>query len=202
MEESQQKANYYVDKKKLYDVIVEYKKRVRLHKKEGLQPPRIPEYAGEAIYKIANKLSYKPSFINYSFKDDMIADGIENCVMYFDNFDPEKGNNPFAYFTQIIKYAFIRRIGKEEKSRYTKYKHFLERFVNTGDMSLLIDSDEDHLLSFSMYDNIVEFMEKFEAKELKKKAKRKENKKKRQLLSGKKENEEGTEFTDASANVD
>jgi Sigma-70 region 2. len=63
--------------------------------------------------KIANHLSYRPNFINYTFRDDMISDGIENCLQYLDNFDPAKSSNPFAYFTQIIYYAFIRRIQKK-----------------------------------------------------------------------------------------
>jgi len=52
----------------------------------------------------------------------MIGDGIENCVQYIHNFDPEKSNNPFAYFTQIIYYAFLRRIQKEKKQLEIKTK--------------------------------------------------------------------------------
>ena len=44
----------------------------------------------------------------------MISDGIENCLQYLDNFNPKTSNNPFAYFTQIIYYAFIRRIQKRK----------------------------------------------------------------------------------------
>ena len=79
-------------------------------------------YIGECILKIANNLSHKPNFSNYTYKDDMILDGIENCILYIHNFDPEKSNNPFAYFTQIIFYAFLRRIGKEKKQAYVKNK--------------------------------------------------------------------------------
>ena len=52
----------------------------------------------------------------------MVSDGIENCLQYIHNFNPEKSTNPFAYFTQIIYYAFIRRIQKEKKQLYIKYK--------------------------------------------------------------------------------
>ncbi len=52
----------------------------------------------------------------------MISDGIENCVQYIHNFDPEKSKNPFAYFTQIIHYAFLRRIQKEKKQLEIKQK--------------------------------------------------------------------------------
>jgi len=72
--------------------------------------------------KIATHLSYKPNFVNYMFREDMISDGIENCVQYIHNFDPEKSKNPFAYFTQIIHYAFLRRIQKEKKQLDIKTK--------------------------------------------------------------------------------
>lgn len=114
--------NHYVDNKKLYDCIVDYKSRVIEAKRTGSDKPPIPNYVGECIMMIAERLSHKPNFINYSFRDEMISDGIENCISYFDNFDPGKSTNPFAYFTQIIYYAFLRRILKEKKQMYVKYK--------------------------------------------------------------------------------
>ena len=80
--------------------------------------PPVSNYLGECFLKIANHLSYRPNFINYTYRDDMISDGIENCLQYIHNFDPEKSKNPFAYFTQIIYYAFIRRIQKEKKQTH------------------------------------------------------------------------------------
>ena len=79
-------------------------------------------YVGDCFLKIATHLSYKPNFVNYPFREDMICDGIENCLQYIDNFDPEKSSNPFAYFTQIIYYAFLRRIQKEKKQLEIKQK--------------------------------------------------------------------------------
>ena len=52
----------------------------------------------------------------------MISDGIENCLQYASNFNPDKSKNPFAYFTQIIYYAFIRRIQKEKKQQHIRHK--------------------------------------------------------------------------------
>ena len=66
------------------------------------------------------------NFVNYMFKEDMISDGIENCVQYIHNFNPEKSKNPFAYFTQIIHYAFLRRIQREKRQLEIKNK-ILER---------------------------------------------------------------------------
>jgi DNA-directed RNA polymerase specialized sigma subunit len=95
---------------------------VRRAAENGEPKPRITNYLGECFLKIATHLSYKPNFVNYMFKDDMICDGIENCVQYINNFDPEKSSNPFAYFTQIIHYAFLRRIQKEKKQLEIKSK--------------------------------------------------------------------------------
>ena len=112
---AQAKKPHYVDNKQLYAVMIEYKKAVDLAEDQGDTKPQIPDYVGRCLLQIANRLATKPNFANYTFKADMISDGIENCVSYIDNFDPEKSNNPFAYFTQIIYYAFLRRIQKEKR---------------------------------------------------------------------------------------
>ena len=112
---------HYVNNKDLYAAMVEYKNLVNEAKDTGKQNPRIPHYIGESIMKIATHLAYRPNFANYTFREEMISDGIENCLLYINNFDPAKSQNPFAYFTQIIYFAFIRRIQKEKKHLYTKY---------------------------------------------------------------------------------
>lgn len=116
------RSEHYVNNKDFLAAIVEYKAKVRRAQEEGEPKPRITNYLGECFLKIATHLSYKPNFVNYMFKDDMICDGIENCVQYINNFDPEKSSNPFAYFTQIIHYAFLRRIQKEKKQLEIKSK--------------------------------------------------------------------------------
>lgn len=167
---------HYVDNKQFYQAILQHKEKCKENEAKGLDPPRLSNYIGECIWKIAEKLSYKPCFINYSFRDEMIDDGIENCIMYFNDFDPNKTQNPFAYFTQIIYYAFLRRISKEEKVRYTTYKYFHDTVITNVDDSLFCDRDDNHLLPIQMYDNINDFMERFELKEERKKRKRKESK--------------------------
>lgn len=112
----------YVNNKDFLAAIVEYRDSVKLAEAEGRKRPRVPNYIGECVMKISTHLARKPNFINYTFKEEMISDGIENCLQYIDNFDPNKSNNPFAYFTQIIWFAFIRRIQKEKKLLYVKYK--------------------------------------------------------------------------------
>ena len=116
------KTEYYVNNKEFLEAISVYRNKVIDAKEKGLERPRVPNYIGECFLKIATHLSYKPNFVNYMFREDMICDGIENCLQYIDNFNPEKSSNPFAYFTQIIYYAFLRRIQKEKKQLEIKTK--------------------------------------------------------------------------------
>ena len=119
---------HYVDNKKFLEAMIEYRDKCEKAKNRNRKKPEVTNYIGECFLKIANHLSYRPNFINYTFRDDMISDGIENCLQYMDNFNPDKSNNPFAYFTQIIYYAFIRRIQKEKKQMQIKSK----LIANTG----------------------------------------------------------------------
>jgi hypothetical protein len=111
---------HYVNNAEMLAAIKEYKLALKTAKENETPHPRIPEYLGKCVLMIATKLSHKPNFINYSYRDDMISDGIENCVMCIDSFNPEKSSNPFAYFTQVIYFAFLRRIQKEKKQSYIK----------------------------------------------------------------------------------
>ena len=112
---------HYVNNSILYAAMIEYKTLVNDSLENNKPPPRISNYIGESIMKISTHLAYKPNFSNYTFREEMISDGIENCLQYINNFDPNKSKNPFSYFTQIIYFAFIRRIQKEKKYLYTKY---------------------------------------------------------------------------------
>ena len=114
-------GKHYVDNKELFRVLSDYKAALD----NGEQPP-IPDYVGECLLQIATKLSNKPNFFNYTYKEDMISDALENCILYLHNFDPKKSQNPFAYFTQIIHYAFLRRIQREKRQLEIKNK-ILER---------------------------------------------------------------------------
>ena len=117
--------------------------------------------------KIAEGLSHKPNFINYTYRDEMIADGIENCLMYFNNFNPDKSNNPFAYFTQIIYYAFLRRIMKEKKQLYVKYKATEQ--IGILDEFEMFEDENGNMRQFELYENISEFIHNFEENKRKKK---------------------------------
>lgn len=116
------KREHYIDNDLFFQEMSAWKKQYDESKKLGTPQPPITSYIGECFMKIAEHLSRKPNFINYPYRDEMISDGIENCMMYAYNFDPKKSTNPFSYFTQIIYYAFLRRIQKEKKQAYIKLK--------------------------------------------------------------------------------
>jgi hypothetical protein len=165
---SKKKSEHYVNNKEFLEAITIYRFNVEKdffnrnsktptredRSKHWQGKPPIPNYLGECFLKIATHLSYKPNFVNYMFREDMISDGIENCVQYIHNFDPEKSKNPFAYFTQIIHYAFLRRIQKEKKQLEIKNK-IIERTgfdeVMTIDEGLLSGNNSEYN---SMKDNI------------------------------------------------
>ena len=149
------KSEHYVNNKQLLEALIVYREKVAHAKENDLPKPRITNYLGECFLKIATHLSYKPNFVNYMFRDDMISDGIENCVQYIHNFDPAKSKNPFAYFTQIIHYAFLRRIQKEKKQLDIKTK-IIEKSgydeVMTVDDSAMSGSSSDYN---TIKDNII-----------------------------------------------
>jgi len=149
MTTSKKSKEHYVSNKDFLAAMIEYKKTVKESVKEGKTKPRVPDYIGTCFLKIANHLSYRPNFINYTFRDDMISDGIENCLQYLDNFNPDKSNNPFAYFTQIIYYAFIRRIQKEKKQVTIKHKMLLDS--NFDDMALQPGEDREFHNQFTEF---------------------------------------------------
>ena len=141
---------HYVNNKEFLAALIAYKKDVAEAEELGKDKPRITNYLGECFLKIATHLSFKPNFVNYIFKDDMISDGIENCVQYIHNFNPEKSQNPFAYFTQIIHYAFLRRIQREKRQLEIKNK-IIER---SGYSEVFDDNNTIDGSNYSEYNQI------------------------------------------------
>ena len=132
-------SSHYVDNKKFLQALINYRTLIDEAKNAGKDHPQVPNYIGECFIKIATHLSYKSNFINYTFKDDMISDGIENCLTAVAKFDPSKSSNPFAYYTQIIYFAFLRRIQKEKKLQATKY-----RMIENMDLDSIITQEHDN----------------------------------------------------------
>jgi hypothetical protein len=162
---------HYVDNKKFFTEIIHYKQKCLEAAELKQEKPRIPPYIGECLYKIAFRLSLKPNFVNYTFREDMVADGLEKCIAYFDNFDPEKSSNPFAYFTQIIYYAFLARINGEKKHLYIKQKT-LENFYFEGMLAEQgMDGDERSVNVDLDNEYMKNLVSSYDAKQAEKKAK-------------------------------
>jgi hypothetical protein len=109
------KKNNFIDNKEFYAAFVEFRKQCDEAEAAGEPRPIVSRYIGKCFMDIAEHLSMRPNFSNYMYRQDMVMDAVENCVVYCHRFDPEKSKNPFSYFTQICWYAFIRRITKEKR---------------------------------------------------------------------------------------
>ena len=165
----------YINNNEFLEAIKSYKKLCLEAEDSGDDGPRIPNYIGECIFKISTRLASRPNFSGYTYKDDMISDGLENAIQALGNFDPEKSSNPFAYFTQIIWYAFLRRIDKEKKQLYIKHKVIENSVIhgtavekNDGDSgdAAFIDLNNDYMNNF-----VQNFEDTMERKKIAKKEK-------------------------------
>lgn len=154
------KKRNYVNNPDLLQALIDYKEACKEAEDSGDKLPKVPEYVGKCILLIAQRLATKPNFSGYSYKEEMISDGIENCLQYIHNFDPEKSSNPFAYFTQIIWFAFLRRIQKEKKQTYIKFK----ASQNMLTQSIIEDSNEGTIQMYEPPEYMSDFIEDFETK--------------------------------------
>jgi hypothetical protein len=177
--EEEEETSHYVDNKEFLAEMIKWKKRYNAAEESGRKKPPISNYIAEAFLKIAEHLSYRPNFMNYPYREEMVGDGVENCLMYAHNFDPNKSKNPFSYFTQIIYFAFLRRIEKEKKQSYIKYKimedNADEKFHRWFKENYFAkDSSASFREIFSLSENDVN---KFEDTKVKKKKKKIKNRK-------------------------
>lgn len=157
----------YINNETFLEELIKYKDAVNKNINENKPKPKIPNYIGECFLKIANNLAKRPNFCMYTYKEEMVGDAIENCIMYFENFDPNKSKNPFAYFTQVCWYAFVRRIAREKKQQYVKYKA-TENF-GALDEEELRELGDGSIAQIQIYDNLYEFIADFEESAKKKK---------------------------------
>lgn len=183
------KRDHYIDNEKFYNEMRQWKQSIHEAEQSGEKPPPITPYIGECFLKIAEHFVMRPNFAPLPYKDEMICDAVENCVMYAANFDPEKGSNPFSYFTQIIYYAFLRRIQREKKQNFIKYKMVKDKIAE-GSLGKSANrmrgfEDGDHFAAdpaarrFDLSDKDIENF----TKEIEKEDKRGKSKKKRKRKS-------------------
>ena len=130
------RKNNFIDNKEFFAAIVAFRKEYDAAKENGTELPIIPRYIGKCFLDIATHLSMRPNFSNYMYRQDMVMDAVENCVLYWHRFDPTRSNNPFSYFTQVCWYAFIRRINKEKRQI-----EICDKIISKGGFEELFQSD-------------------------------------------------------------
>ena len=192
-EKTEKSSNkHYVKNADFLKALIEFKAAVNNAKDNNLERPVVPRYIGECFMKIAEHLSYRPNFINYTFKADMISDGIENCLMYMDNFNPDKSDNPFAYFTQIIYYAFLRRIIKEKKQIDLKIR-YLENMDLEQELELP-DGEEGTMFKNTYIEYLRGNLTNLDTKEIQEKRNKKSKKKSLETFMDEQEEDDDDEF--------
>lgn len=144
---------YYVSNVKLYEAFVEWHKDIKRAARKKEAEPDMPYYIVDSIMRICTKLAYRPNFFNYSYRDDMVGDALENCIRVAKNFDPAKSTNPFSFITTIAWHAFIRRIEMEKKQTYIKGKIISEMPIES-----LIEIDEHDEEAISMQNQYIEYL--------------------------------------------
>jgi hypothetical protein len=135
---------HYVNNKVFTDAVIEYCTEVQACRKAGKPEPMVTNYLAESLLKINERLSHKSNFVRYTYREEMVMDGVENCLKALANFDPTastRGGKPnaFGYFTQISWFAFLRRIQKEKRQQDLKLKYIAE----SGLDEFMIDPNED-----------------------------------------------------------
>jgi hypothetical protein len=169
--ERENNEKHYVDNVKFCEALTAYRTACIKAEKRKRETPQISDYIGECFLKIATHLSRRPNFAGYSYREDMVSDGVENCLRYVRNFDPKKSKNPFSYFTQIIYYAFLRRLQAERKVQYTKYR-VAERMVIDQDLATMPGYDRSNLdTAFLDHANVQDFVKAFDERKSKQRLK-------------------------------
>jgi hypothetical protein len=108
------KEKFYVDPKEFDEEIMKF-----------YDNDLVSDKLAEMISKISNKLSYASNFINYSYREEMVGDGIIRMMkaLISKKYNRSKGTNPFSYFTRIAFNAFRNRIKKEKHIHETHEKY-------------------------------------------------------------------------------
>jgi hypothetical protein len=151
---AKKEKQFYVSNKLMYELYVQWYKDIETAAANNQPEPPIPDYIVESIMKIANKLSFRPNFFNYSYRDDMIAEAIASCISSVKKFNIEKSNNPFSYFTTIAYNVFIGFISNEKNQTYVKAKLMIELPVN----ELFDMDDEDCEMENSIHNGFMEYI--------------------------------------------
>ena len=142
MTEEKKKKPHYVNNRDFSTAVNKYVIKANNAKANDLTVPPVTDYIGKCFLKISEGLSYRPNFIRYTYREEMIMDAVENCLKAINNYDIERATrtnkpNAFSYFTQISFYAFLRRLAKEKRQQNIRFRYIEEgafsEFFTCGD---------------------------------------------------------------------
>jgi len=134
MSRKRTKNVHYINNQEFSQAVVDYVTTVKESKDKNETIPVVPDYIAMSFLRIAENLSHKSNFIRYTYREEMVMDAVENCLKAVENYDINAATrtgkpNAFAYFTQIIWYAFLRRIQKEKRQQDIKEKYLSQSGV-------------------------------------------------------------------------
>lgn len=99
-------AKYYLSNSLLLPAVIESRTQGKIS----------DDLAG-MLLTLASKYASKASFANYTFRDDMVAEALADLCKNALKFNPEKSNNPFAFYTSCIHNSFLGYLNVEKKQR-------------------------------------------------------------------------------------
>lgn len=106
-----------VPKKKKYLNNADLMIQIKLSREQD----RMTDELANMLTLLCAKYAKHPDYANiYSYVDDMKAFAMLTVVKVWRSFNPDKGSNPFAYFTQILRHAFYQYLNHESKQRTVK----------------------------------------------------------------------------------
>ena len=112
-ERSTSTRGHYVTNAQLIEAIAEDKLNKDAANPNGKLSSKLAKY----LWMIAERYSYSPSFANYSFREDMVSIAVVNLCANWYKFNPEKSDNPFAFYTTAAYRSFLQYLADEKKHR-------------------------------------------------------------------------------------
>jgi len=184
MEKKKNENNYYVNNADFTKAIVEYVSECNAASEAGKPVPIVTNYIAQCFLNISENLSRKSNFGRYTFREEMVMDGVEDCLRRIQNYDvntPTRTGkpNPFGYFTQIIWWAFVRRIKKEKKRQEDHLRYISE----TGIDQLVQEELESNPASAATMAYVEELRQKFDTFQAEKEEESKKKKRKKRTVN-------------------
>ena len=153
-------GNHYIDNERFGKEVSEHVENVKKDIANNEEPRGVSNYIAESFFKISDGLSHSSNFVNYTYREDMVMDGVENCIRYINNYDINKKTrtgkpNAFSYFTQFCWYAFLRRIAKEKKQTQIK-----QEIIDTAPIDIFANFNDEE--SAQIGESVIQRMRNFD----------------------------------------